>query len=62
MFFSYSSYEIVKWSLKKKERLAKIQTTAPVLKMKLRHNGIITCLNTNYNFIVMFDLELNLMF
>lgn len=33
-----------------------------MLKMKLRHNGLITCQKKKGNFIIMYDLDLQLMF
>jgi len=62
MFYSYSGGEIVKWDMKLRKQVGKVDTLHPVLKMKLRYNGLITCLNKKGNFIIMYDLDLRLLF
>jgi hypothetical protein len=62
MFYSYSGGEIVKWDLKSRKQVCKVETQSPVLKMKLRYNGLITCQNKKGNFIIMYDLDLKILF
>ena len=42
--------------------MGKIDTSQAVLKMKLRYNGLITCQNKKGNHIIMYDLDLKLLF